>query len=130
MKKFLIKNYYLFVAISIFLVVVTTEIKFYKVVILLLEFIVILEVVKMVADFIESQKVRLRFIIDMFIIFLIRDVVILTSYPHKKYDDILFLLFVIFVFFIFRVLALYYSPTTIVKRIKKASRNLSPLDKT
>jgi len=69
MKKFLIKNYYFLIAISIFLVVVTTEIKFYKVVILLLEFIVILEVVKMVADFIENQKVRLRFIIDMFIIF-------------------------------------------------------------
>ena len=120
MKKFLIKNYYLLIAISIFLVVITTEIKFHKVVILLLEFIVILEVVKMVSDFIENKKVRLRFIIDMFIVFLIRDVVILTSHPHKKYDDILFLLFVIFVFFIFRVMALYFSPTAISKRMKRS----------
>ena len=120
MKELLRKNYYLLVAIIIFVGVLSSKIAFYKAVILLLEFIVILEVVKMVADFIESQKVRLRFIIDMFIIFLIRDVVILTSYPEKKYEDILFLLLVIFIFFIFRVLALHYSPTSISKRIQKS----------
>ncbi len=108
------------VAMFIFVGVISSKIDFYKVVILLLEFIVILEVVKMVSDFIENQKVRLRFILDMFIIFLIRDVVILTSHPQKDYNDILFLLFVIFVFFIFRLLALQYSPTAISKRIKKS----------
>jgi uncharacterized membrane protein (DUF373 family) len=122
MKTFILKNYYLIIAALIFLITLITKIEFYKVVILLLEFIVILEVVKMVSDFIENQKVRLRFIIDMFIIFLIRDVVILSSYPNKRYDDILFLLFVIFVFFIFRVLALYYSPTAITKRIEKRTK--------
>jgi len=119
MKKIILKNYYLIVAIILFIGTLLTKIEFYKVVILLLEFIVILEVVKMVSDFIENQKVRLRFIIDMFIIFLIRDVVILSSYPEKKHEDILFLLLVIFIFFIFRVFALYYSPTAIVKRMKK-----------
>ena len=118
MKKLLIQNYYLIISIVIFLAVLLSKIEFYKVVILLLEFIVILEVVKMVADFIESQKVRLRFIIDMFIIFLIRDVVILSSHPQKRYEDILFLLLVIFIFFIFRVLALYYSPA-VVGKIKR-----------
>jgi len=121
MKNIILKNYYLIIAVIIFLSTLLTKIEFYKVVILLLEFIVILEVVKMVADFIENQKVRLRFIIDMFIIFLIRDVVILSSYPNKKHEDILFLLLVIFIFFIFRVFALYYSPTAISKRIKKKS---------
>ncbi len=101
MKNFLLKNYYLIIAIFIFISILTTKIDFYKAVILLLEFIVILEVVKMVADFIEKQKVRLRFVIDMFIVFLIRDVVILTSYPEKKHEDILFLLLVIFIFFVF-----------------------------
>ncbi len=120
MKNILIKNYYLIIAIGIFISVLSTKIDFYKAVILLLEFIVILEVVKMVSDFIENQKVRLRFVIDMFIVFLIRDVVILTSYPEKKHEDILFLLFVIFVFFIFRVFALYFSPTTIRKLIDKS----------
>jgi len=122
MKNILIKNYYLIIAIGIFISVLSTKIDFYKAVILLLEFIVILEVVKMVADFIENQKVRLRFVIDMFIVFLIRDVVILTSYPQKKHEDILFLLFVIFVFFIFRILALFYSPTIIKKQFRKSSK--------
>ena len=116
MKKFLLKHYYLIVSIAIFLAVLLSKIEFFKVVILLLEFIVILEVVKMVADFIKGQKLRLRFIIDMFIIFLIRDVVILSSHPEKKHEDILFLLLVIFIFFIFRVLALYYSPAVVGKR--------------
>ncbi len=120
MKNYLIKNYYLIIAILIFLVIVITKIEFFKAVILLLEFIVIVEVVKMVSDFIENKKVRLRFVIDMFIVFLIRDVVILTSHPDKKYNDILFMLFVIFVFFIFRIFALYYSPTAIVKRKKRS----------
>lgn len=119
MKKFLLKNYYLIIAISIFTAILSTKIDFYKAVILLLEFIVILEVVKMVADFIENHKVRLRFVIDMFIVFLIRDVVILTSYPEKKYEDILFLLLVIFIFFIFRVLALVYSPSQVLGRAKR-----------
>ena len=122
MKNILIKNYYLIIAIGIFVSVLSTKIDFYKAVILLLEFIVILEVVKMVSDFIENQKVRLRFVIDMFIVFLIRDVVILTSYPEKKHEDILFLLFVIFVFFIFRVMALFYSPTVIKKQLQRLSK--------
>ena len=116
MKNFILKNYYLFIAIGIFGWIILTGVDFYKAVILLLEFIVILEVVKMVSDFIEQHKVRLRFVIDIFIVFLIRDVVILTSYPKKNYHDILFLLLVIFVFFIFRFFALYFSPTAISKK--------------
>lgn len=119
MKKFLLKNYYIIVSIFIFASILTTKIDFYKAVILLLEFVVILEVVKMVAEFIENQRVRLRFVIDMFIVFLIRDVVILTSYPEKKHDDILFLLLVIFIFFIFRVLALVYSPSQMLGKGKR-----------
>lgn len=114
-QKFLRQNYYLLVAVMFFIAILVTQLEFYKAVILLLEFVVILEVVKMVSDFIEKQKIRLRFIIDLFIIFLIREVIILTSYPEKKYQDILFLLFVILVFFLFRILAVVYSPGTIKK---------------
>ena len=64
----------------------------------------------MVSDFIKKEKLRLRFVIDIFIIFLIRDVIIQTSYAKKDYDTILFLLFVIFIFFIFRILSIKYSP--------------------
>ncbi len=45
----------------------------------MLEFIVIMEVVKMVSDFIKKETLRLRYIIDIFIIFLIRDVIILNN---------------------------------------------------
>ncbi len=77
----------------------------------MLEFIVIMEVVKMISDFIKKEKLRLRYVIDIFIIFLIRDVIILSTNEEKNYFDIGFLLAVIFVFFIFRILAITYSPS-------------------
>ncbi len=98
-------------ATLIFLTIFTLKYDFYKVIILMLEFIVIIEVVKMISDFILKRKLRLRFVIDVFIIFLIRDVIILSTHKVKEYNDILFLLFVIFVFFIFRIFAIRYSPT-------------------
>jgi len=110
------KNYELLLALVIFITILLTHYPFYKAIILLLEFIVIIEVVKMVADFIEKKRLRLRYILDVFIIFLTRDVIILTALPHKPYEDILFLLFVILIFFIFRILALQYSPTLLKKR--------------
>ena len=89
----------------------------------MLEFIVVIEVVKMIAEFIEKKRLRLRYILDVFIIFLIRDVVILTALPKKSYEDILFLLFVIFIFFVFRILAVQYSPTKFKKN--KRIKNLN-----
>ncbi|MBL6969931.1 MAG: phosphate-starvation-inducible PsiE family protein [Campylobacterales bacterium] len=82
----------------------------------MLEFIVIIEVVKMISDFIEKRKIRLRFAIDIFIIFLIRDVIILTTNPQKDYIDITFLLGIIFAFFIFRIMAVKYSPSLHTKK--------------
>lgn len=81
----------------------------------MLEFIVIIEVVKMISDFIQKRKLRLRYVIDVFIIFLIRDAVILVTNPKKEYQEILFLLFVILIFFIFRVMAVKFSPTLFSK---------------
>jgi uncharacterized membrane protein (DUF373 family) len=76
----------------------------------MLEFIVIMEVVKMISDFIKRETLRLRYVIDIFIIFLIRDVIILSTNKNRDYFDITFLLFVIFVFFVFRILAIKFSP--------------------
>lgn len=115
-------NYVILVSALIFGAFLISSAPFYKIVILLLEFIVIVEVVKMVADFLEKRKLRLRFLIDVFIIFLIRDVIILTTYPQKKYEDILFVLFVIFVFFMFRILAIKFSPFP-DKKIKRGKSN-------
>ena len=88
--NFIKKNYELLLASVIFLTIISTHYPFYKAIILMLEFIVIVEVVKMIAEFIEKKRLRLRYILDVFIIFLIRDVVILTALPKKPYEDILF----------------------------------------
>ncbi len=112
-KKYFRSNYEVLVATAIFVTVIFSGYPFYKTIILLLEFIVIMEVVKMISDFIKKEKLRLRFVIDIFIIFLIRDVIIYSSNPKKDYFTILFLLFVIFIFFIFRIFAIKYSPGVI-----------------
>lgn len=109
-KKYFNSNYEVLAAIIIFTIVLVAKLEFYKTIILMLEFIVLMEVAKMISDFIKKEKLRLRFVIDIFIIFLIRDVIIYTSNTNKDYFTILFLLFVIFVFFIFRILAIKYSP--------------------
>jgi uncharacterized membrane protein (DUF373 family) len=116
-KEYFSNNYEVLAAAIIFTLIIVAGFEFYKAIVLMLEFIVVMEVVKMISDFIKKQKLRLRFVIDIFIIFLIRDVIINTSYPNKDYFTILFLLFVIFVFFIFRILAIKYSPG-VVKLLK------------
>ncbi len=120
-KKYFSTNFEVLVASIIFILILSFGLKFYKAIILMLEFIVIMEVVKMISDFIKKEKLRLRYVIDIFIIFLIRDVIILSTNEKKDYFDIGFLLAVIFVFFIFRILAIAYSPSK--KNYKKYKNN-------
>ena len=103
-------NFEVLVATVIFLTVVIAGNDCYSAIILMLEFIVIMEVVKMISDFIRKETLRLRYVLDIFIIFLIREVIILSANKNKDYFDIVFLLFVIFIFFIFRILAIKFSP--------------------
>ena len=103
-------NFEVLVATVIFLTVVIAGNDFYSAIILMLEFIVIMEVVKMISGFIRKETLRLRYVLDIFIIFLIREVIILSANKNKDYFDIVFLLFVIFIFFIFRILAIKFSP--------------------
>lgn len=109
-KEYFSSNFEVLAATIIFIGIIASGKEFYKAIILMLEFIVIMEVVKMVSDFIKKETLRLRYIIDIFIIFLIRDVIILTTDKNRDYIDISFLLLVIFVFFIFRILAIKFSP--------------------
>lgn len=118
------KNYELLIATLLFSIIIATQYPFYKAIILILEFIVVIELIKMIAEFIEKKRLRLRYILDVFIIFLVREVVILTALPKKPYEDILFILFVIFVFFLFRMLAVIYSPLKYKsKENRKKSKN-------
>jgi len=112
-RKYFRTNYEVLAAVIIFIIILVAGYEFHKTIILMLEFIVVMEVVKMISDFIKKEKLRLRFVIDIFIIFLIRDVIIYASHSNKDYFTILFLLFVIFVFFIFRILSIKYSPGVI-----------------
>ncbi len=109
-KNYFSSNFEVLAATIIFIGIVAAGIEFYKAIILMLEFIVIMEVVKMISDFIKRETLRLRYVIDIFIIFLIRDVIILSTNKNRDYFDITFLLFVIFVFFVFRILAIKFSP--------------------
>ncbi|MFA9373660.1 MAG: phosphate-starvation-inducible PsiE family protein [Poseidonibacter sp.] len=122
LNKHFCNNFEVLAASLIFILIFAFKIDFYKAIILMLEFIVVIEVVKMISDFIKKQKLRLRFVIDIFIIFLIRDVIILSTNIHRDYFDITFLLFVIFVFFIFRILAVKFSPGA--KRVSKNSNEI------
>ncbi len=112
-KNYFSTNFEVLAGIIIFIGIIASGKDFYKAIIFILEFIVIMEVVKMVSDFIKKETLRLRYVIDIFIIFLIRDVIILTTNKNRDYFDISFLLFVIFVFFIFRILAIKFSPGVI-----------------
>lgn len=112
-KNYFSNNFEVLAAMIIFVCIFIAGLEFYKAIILMLEFIVIMEVVKMISDFIKQEKLRLRFVIDIFIIFLIREVIILSTNKNRDYFDITFLLFVISIFFIFRILSIKYSPGVI-----------------
>jgi len=116
MIKILRHNYQIIIALIVFGVILATHTPFYKAITLLLEFIVIIEVVRMIAEFIEKRQIRLHYAIDIFIVFLIRDVIILVTQPVKKNETIFLLLFIILSFFIFRILALVFSPSTTKSR--------------
>jgi uncharacterized membrane protein (DUF373 family) len=122
-KRYFRSNYEVLIAMILFIAIIISGIEFSKAIIYMLEFIVIMEVVKMISDFIKKEKLRLRFVIDIFIIFLIRDVIIQASHKNKDYVDITFLLIVIFIFFIFRIMSIKYSPG--ISKIKNISENPS-----
>jgi uncharacterized membrane protein (DUF373 family) len=84
-------NYVVMLSVIIFAIITISGYPFYKAIILLLELIVVIEVIKMISDFVEKRKLRLRFVIDIFIIFLIRDVIILSTEKNKDYFDIFYL---------------------------------------
>lgn len=83
----------------------------------ILEFIIILELVRMVVEFLfsDENRIRLRFMIDSTIVFFIRDIMLIVNdtFDSKK---IFTILGVIAILFAFRIIALKYSPSTLEKR--------------
>ena len=105
------KHSQVILAIAIFCSFLVFQYSFSKLIILMLEFIIVLEVVKMTYEFITKGKIRLRHIIDGFIIFIIRDIIIYISYETKDKETILFLSFMVLIFFVFRILSIMISPS-------------------
>ena len=68
LKSFIKNQYQLIAAILIFGSFLLFQYSFSILIILMLEFIIVLEVVKMVDEFIKKGKIRLRHAIDGFII--------------------------------------------------------------
>lgn len=85
---------------------------FSKLAVALLEFIIILELVRMLIEFLfsDENRIKLRLMIDSSIVFFMRDVLLIVN---DKFDiiKILSLLLVIFILFIFRIIAMKYSPS-------------------
>ncbi len=77
-------------------------------------FMILLEVVRMIKEFIVTSTIKLSVVIDSFIMFFIRDVVLIVSNDKYSFNDqvmkVGFFLALIFVFFIFRIMSLRYSP--------------------
>lgn len=117
LAKYFEKYLAVVIATFVFLSILVFDMEFYKAVTLMLEFVVLIEVVRMILDFIEKKMIQIRFVMDIFIIFLVRDVVINVTQPIINQNKVIFLIFVIFVFFIFRILSMYFSPTNTPKQI-------------
>lgn len=85
---------------------------FSKLAVALLEFIIILELVRMLIEFLfsDENRIKLRLMVDSSIVFFMRDVLLIVN---DKFDiiKILSLLLVIFILFIFRIITMKYSPS-------------------
>ena len=88
----------------------------------LLEFIIILELVRMLIGFVlsDDNRIKLRLMIDSTIVFFIRDIMLIVN---DKFDPakIASILGIIAVLFIFRIVAMRYSPSSLENDYRKKS---------
>lgn len=101
--------------ITLFLFISVKDIKlinsFSTLAVSLLEFIIILELVRMLVEFLfsDDNRIKLRLMIDSTIVFFIRDIMLIVN---DKFDMIKIssILVIITVLFILRILTMKYSP--------------------
>jgi len=88
----------------------------------LLEFIIILELVRMLIGFVlsDDNRIKLRLMIDSTIVFFIRDIMLIVN---DKFDlaKIASILGIIGILFVFRVVAMRYSPSSLESDYRKKS---------
>ncbi|WP_331774515.1 phosphate-starvation-inducible PsiE family protein [Sulfurospirillum sp. 1612] len=85
---------------------------FSTLIVALLEFIIVLEIVRMLIGFLFSDEnnIKLRFMIDSTIIFFIRDIMLIAN-SHFDFTKIGSVLVIIAVLFLFRGLTIKFSPS-------------------
>ena len=94
------------IATILFLIILIFHLDFYKIVLLLLEFMVLVELTQMLFIFFKRQRIKIRYMIDASIIYIIRELLIsITSHPNDL-KSILLYTSLIGVFFVFRFLAI------------------------
>jgi len=89
----------------IFVFILIMKYDFYKILALILEFMVIIEVTQMLFVFFKKQRIKIRYMIDASIIFFIRELLIATT-TNKSFKVIGLYVVLIGVFFFFRYLSL------------------------
>lgn len=93
---------------------------FARLVVALLEFIIILELVRMLIEFLfsDENRIRIRLMIDSTIVFFIRDVMLIANdtFDSKK---IFIVLAVIGILLIFRIVTIRFSPSVVAVKNNK-----------
>ncbi len=84
---------------------------FSKLAVALLEFIIILELVRMLVEFLfsDENRIKLRLMIDSTIVFFIRDILLIVN-DKFDFQKIAAILGIILVLFIFRYITMKFSP--------------------
>lgn len=96
---------------------------FSMLIVALLEFIIILELVRMLVEFLfsDDNRIKLRFMIDSTIVFFIRDIMLISSHEFDA-AKIGSTLGIILALFIFRILSMKYSPSVMEKHITQEAK--------
>lgn len=93
---------------------------FSTLVVALLEFIIILELVRMLIGFLfsDENRIKLRLMIDSTIVFFIRDIMLIVN---DKFDIVKIgsVLGIISVLFLFRIITMKYSPSAMESEYRK-----------
>ena len=89
----------------------------------ILEFIIILELVRMLIEFLlsDENRIRMRLMIDSTIVFFIRDIMLIVndSFDSKK---IFIILGIIAILFVFRIVAIRFSPSALESSYNKEKK--------
>ncbi len=96
----------LVVASMIFITLIITGADFTKTIILLLELIVIIEVTQMIFLFFKKHRIKLRYMIDTAIIYILRELMISITHEHIDMLKVSTIIASLFALFFMRYLAI------------------------